>query len=190
MAKREGDPRLAVFACDLLRANTYVRRIHRHHPPVQSHKFSLGVMDDAGQLRGVVIVSRPSARLLDDGWTAEVTRVATDGCRNACSALYGAAWRTARAMGYRRMVTYTLPDEGGASLRGAGWRRVGDTNGGGTWSRPSRWRRPPAQAAPKTRWEVGHAPPYPVLPDFGRDDGVQQLELLFEKRWEGDGDGR
>lgn len=57
--------------------------------------------------------------------------------RNACSALYAAAWRVARALGYRRLITYTLPDEGGASLRGAGWRLVG-ARGGGNWNTPSR----------------------------------------------------
>ena len=89
---------------------------------------------------GVVILGRPVARLLQDGFTAEVTRLATlreadvdgreRGPRNACSLLYAAAWRVARALGYRRLVTYTLPEEGGASLHGAGWRCVGEAGGG------------------------------------------------------------
>lgn len=81
-------------------------------------------------LCGVAIVGRPTARMLDDGWTVEVTRLATDGAHNACSILYAAAWRAARAMGYRRCVTFTLPEEGGASLRGAGWRCIGEAGGG------------------------------------------------------------
>lgn len=86
---------------------------------------------------GVAIVGRPVARTLDDGWTLEVTRVATDGTKNACSALYASAWRAARAMGYQRLITYTLPSEGGASLRAAGWRTVHRTKGG-NWNTPAR----------------------------------------------------
>lgn len=72
-------------------------------------------------------------------WTAEVTRLATDGTKNACSLLYAAAWRAARALGYRQLVTYTLPEESGASLRGAGWRVIGQTEDHGRgWSRPGR----------------------------------------------------
>lgn len=74
---------------------------------------------------GVAIVGRPVSRHLDDGWTLEVNRLCTDGSRNACSALYAAAWRAARAMGYKRLVTYILESENGASLRAAGWKCVG-----------------------------------------------------------------
>lgn len=83
------------------------------------------------------IVSRPTARMSDDGLTVEVTRCVTDGTKNACSALYGACVRAALALGYKRIITYTLPKEGGASLRGAGWRCLGQA-GGGSWSRKSR----------------------------------------------------
>jgi len=75
--------------------------------------------------------------MLDDGWCLEVNRCCTDGARNACSKLYAAAWRAALALGYRRLITYTLAEEGGASLRGAGWRLIGSA-GGGTWSRKER----------------------------------------------------
>lgn len=82
-----------------------------------------------------------------------MTRLATDGTRNACSMLYGACWRAARALGWRRLVTYTLPSEGGASLRAAGWRLLGEA-GGGSWSCESRPRvdRHPTQT--KLRWEA------------------------------------
>jgi hypothetical protein len=95
--------------------------------------------------------------MLDDGWTAEVTRVCTDGTRNACSILYGACWRAARALGYRRLVTYTLAHESGASLRAVGWRLIGQA-GGGSWSRAARPRvdRHPTQC--KLRWERSAAP--------------------------------
>lgn len=118
-------------------ANAYVEKFHRHHKPTVGHKFSLGVADESGAVRGVAIVGRPVARRLDDGWTLEVNRCCTDGVRNGCSLLYGAAWRAAKAMGYRRLITYTLPDEGGASLRGAGWKLIGE-RGGGNWNVKSR----------------------------------------------------
>ncbi len=93
------------------------------------------------------------ARLLDDGWTVEVNRVATDGTKNACSKLYGAAKRVAFALGYKRIFTYTLQEEGGASLRGAGWKCLG-TAGGGNWNRRSRPRIDTELQQTKIRWEM------------------------------------
>lgn len=92
--------------------------------------------------------------MLDNGTTAEVIRVATDGTRNACSFLYGAAKRAAQAMGYRKVITYTLPEEGGASLRAVGWKRAG-LAGGGSWNVPSRPRVVSYPTQTKIRWEVG-----------------------------------
>ena len=92
------------------------------------HKFSIGV-SDGEKVVGVAIVGRPVGRFLDDGWTLEVTRLCTDGTHNACSMLYAAAWRAARAMGYRRVVTYILESETGASLKAAGWKCVGKAGG-------------------------------------------------------------
>lgn len=100
---------------------------HRHSRPTVGHKFSVGVADD--ELRGVAIVGRPVSRHLDDGTTLEITRVCTDGTPNACSMLYGACRRAAKAMGYARILTYTLPNEGGASLRAAGFIFDGDAGG-------------------------------------------------------------
>jgi hypothetical protein len=112
---------LKVVPLPLEDANEFVRRLHRHNKPVLGSKFSVGVRDESGRLRGVAIVGRPVARLLDDGLTVEITRVCTDGTRNACSMLYGACRKAAKAMGYERIFTYTLPEEGGASLRAAGF---------------------------------------------------------------------
>ena len=120
-------------------ANAFVRDHHRHHPPVVGHLFSLGAHKD-GRLVGVAIVGRPVARMRDDGLTVEVTRLCTNGTRNACSFLYGRAARAAFALGFLRIGTYTLPNEGGASLRAAGWNLIGE-RGGGEWSTPSRPRR-------------------------------------------------
>lgn len=134
-------------------ARAFVGQVHRHHPPPVSGKFAIGV-GSAGEMVGVAIVGRPVSRMLDDGWTVEVTRVAVrDGFRNACSMLYGAAWRAARAMGFRRCVTYTLDSEAGTSLKAAGWKIVGEVRGR-SWSCTSRPRvdRHPLQG--KLRWEA------------------------------------
>lgn len=94
-------------------ANELVARWHRHHLPPQGDRFRVGCAEDGERICGVAIVGRPVARRLDDGWTVEVLRVATDGTKNACSFLYGAARRAAFALGYKRVLTYTLPSEGG-----------------------------------------------------------------------------
>nr|WP_218578850.1 XF1762 family protein [Phytohabitans houttuyneae] len=101
------------------------------------------------------MVGRPIARHHDDGLTAEVTRLATDGSRNACSALLAAAWRVARSMGYQRMITYTRQDEPGTSLRAAGWRAVADIPASNGWNRTSRPRTAHgADHTARTRWQV------------------------------------
>ena len=147
--------RLTITPITLREANAFVARHHRHHQPARGCRFCVGVsVKGSGEVCGVAIVSRPVSRMIQDGWTAEVVRVATDGTANACSALYGACWRAARAMGYRRLVTYTLPEEGGASLRGAGWRVVNQRAGGGSWSRQSRPRVDLHPMQQKIRWEA------------------------------------
>lgn len=87
---------LEVCPVSLKEANAFVAEHHRHHKPVVGHKFSVGCTDGE-KIVGVAIVGRPVSRYLDDGWTLEVNRLCTDGTRNACSILYAAAWRAARA---------------------------------------------------------------------------------------------
>lgn len=145
-------PRLTVCPLPLNEANAFVRQHHRHHSPVVGHKFSIGVADPAGMVRGVAIVGRPVARSRDDGLTLEVTRLATDGCPNACSALYAAAWRAAKALGYQRLGTYTLASEPGTSLRAAGWRIVHEVPGR-SWSCPTRPRVDKHPIEAKLLWE-------------------------------------
>ncbi len=117
-------------------ANAFVTEHHRHHKKVVGHLFSLGasVGDD---IVGVAIVGRPVSRFRDDGLTAEVTRLCTNGHRNACSFLYGASARAAFALGFKRIGTYILASEPGTSLTGTGWRMIGETPGR-SWSVPSR----------------------------------------------------
>jgi hypothetical protein len=123
-------------------ANAFVTAHHRHHKRVVGHLFSIAAVKDFGdngarKIVGVVIVGRPVARMRDDGRTAEVTRLCTDGTKNACSFLYGAAARAAFALGFKRIGTYILASEPGTSLTGAGWRLMGQA-GGGSWSRDER----------------------------------------------------
>lgn len=129
--------KLIVTPISFAEACAFVAQYHRHHRPPRGHKFCVAVADDEGAIHGVAIVGRPVARLLDDGYTLEVTRVCTIGTKNACSMLYGTCWKAAKALGYRRLITYTLPEEGGASLKAAGWTLVG-LRGGGSWNRKSR----------------------------------------------------
>lgn len=143
---------LRIVPIGLAEANEYVRLHHRHHRPVPGAKFCIAVML-ADCVVGVAIVGRPIARMLDDGFTLEVNRTATDGTKNANSALYGACRRATFALGYTKLVTYTLPSESGASLRGAGWRCLGEA-GGGKWSRQSRPRVDLHPTQRKLRWEV------------------------------------
>lgn len=117
---------LTIVPITLKTARAYIAALHRHNPTVTGWKFGLGVLDETGELRGVLVAGRPIAKAYDDGLTIEVNRAATDGCPNANSALYGAAWRVASAMGYRRLITYTQADESGASLRALGAMRVRD----------------------------------------------------------------
>jgi hypothetical protein len=127
---------------------------HRHSDPVVGHKFSVGAKND-GKLVGVAICGRPIARYLDNGETIEIARTCTDGTKNGNSFLYGACCRAAFALGYKRVITYTLQSEGGGSLRASGFKVVGEVKGGeGTqWSCPSRQREEKAiYSEPKYRW--------------------------------------
>lgn len=133
-------------------AFAFVQENHRHHGCPAGSVFQIAVAD-GDKVVGVAVVGRPVARMLDNGWTLEVNRVCTDGHRNACSMLYGAAWRAAKALGYKKVVTYTLPEEGGASLRAAGWKCIGQA-GGGSWHRESRPRVDTHPTQVKFRWEV------------------------------------
>jgi hypothetical protein len=133
-------------------ANVFIRQWHRHHLPSQGWKFGIAV-NDGERVVGVITVGRPVARMFDDGWTLEVTRCCTDGTRNAPSKLYSAAQRATFALGYRRLITYTLLTEPGTSLKCAGWRDLG-TAGGGDWSRPNRPRVGTAPQGQKRLWEA------------------------------------
>lgn len=154
---RERDAgKLVLAPYPIKKSNAWVRKHHRHHPPVQGCVFSIAAWlfpkgkPPIGKLVGVAIVGRP-CRMLQDGFTLEVTRLCSDGTFNACSKLLAGVTRAAQAIGVRRMVSYTLPEEGGAAWRAAGWIFDGE-GGGGEWDRPSRPRRAASNPQVKHRW--------------------------------------
>ena len=147
-------PRLVIVPVTFREATAFVAMWHRHLPPARGHVFSLGAATADEVLRGVATVGRPVARGLQDGRTLEVNRTATDGTPNTGSALYGAAWRAAKALGWTRLVTYTQDGETGVSLRAAGWRVVAERPAHGGWNRPSRPRTDRAERMPRTLWEA------------------------------------
>jgi hypothetical protein len=130
----------------------YIEEHHRHHKPPHGYKFGIA-LNDGEKVVGVICVGRPIARHLDDGWTAGVTRCCTDGTKNSSSMLYGAAWRAARAMGYRRMITYTRTDESGVSMKAAGWTKLYETRPQ-SWNRLKRARVDKTEIFQRVLWEV------------------------------------
>ncbi|GAA1147969.1 hypothetical protein GCM10009651_35850 [Microbacterium natoriense] len=150
---------LRVEPIGLRAANAYITDHHRHHKAVRGHKFSVSVRDEAGEIRGVGIAGRPVSRILDRDGYLEVVRVCTDGTRNGCSMIYGALRRAGVALGYppHKIITYTLAQEPGGSLRAAGWHDDG-LAGGGSWDRADRRRIDAAPIETKRRWRAGRVP--------------------------------
>lgn len=109
----------------LAEARAFIAEHHRHNGAPIGWLFGVAVVEER-RIRGVGIASRPTARALDDGYTVEILRVCTLGDRNTCSMVYGRLGRAAKALGYRRLVTYTLASEDGASVRASGFGVVAD----------------------------------------------------------------
>lgn len=145
--------RLTVVPVTNEAGKAYVDSFHRHHGSSVQARFCLAVVDEGRKVRGVVLVGRPVARLLDDGWTLEVNRLATDGCENACSALYGAARRVAKEMGYRKLITYIRQDEPGTSLKASGW-KFEEPIRARSWNMPGRPRTDKTDIVTRGRWSV------------------------------------
>jgi hypothetical protein len=148
---------LAAVPVKLKEASEFVENFHRHNKAPRGGLFAVGASDGSG-LVGVAIVGRPVARGLDDGQTAEVIRccVVQNAPKGACSFLYAKCWQAAKALGWARLITYTLQAESGASLRGAGWRVVAELQARdpiGWQNRPGReWQ--PVVGQAKLRWEA------------------------------------
>lgn len=149
--------RLELVPVDYATAADFVRIFHRHHDnPPPGWKFGIGVERD-DELVGVIMVGRPIARHYDDGYTLEVNRSCVDDCPNANSMLYAAAWRAAKALGYRRLITYTQEGETGASLRAAGWKVIAERPARPDWAASSKTRQRSTHGAgdvARTLWEA------------------------------------
>lgn len=140
-----------VFPITLKAANAFIQEHHRHHKPSAFHRWSLGLMKDS-EVIGVAIVGRPVSRHLDDGFTAEVSRLCTTGEPNACSKLYGACARVAKEMGYTKIQSYILDIENGVSLKASGW-TMEALGRGGQWVRNDGIvNRTDQPTNPKQRW--------------------------------------
>jgi len=152
---------LRIVPLSFRQAATYVKLFHRHNNPPTGHKFSIGVTNGR-VLCGVAQCGRPIARAFDDGLTIEINRTCTDGTANANSCLYGASLRAAKALGYRRVITYTQVDESGASLRAVGFVRV--------------------KALPARKsWADSSGPDYRAMRDPVGNGGVERV--LWEARF-------
>lgn len=142
---------VTIVPCTLREASAFVANFHRHNKAPQGGLFACGASDGV-RLVGVGIVGRPVSRHIQDGETAEVIRccVLDDAPKGTCSAIYAALWRAAKALGWRRLITYTLQCESGASLRGAGWKVLAER----VASDPAAW-----QSRPGREWQsvVGQA---------------------------------
>lgn len=146
-------PRLFIVPLELKELNRLVDRLHRHHKPVQGHRFSLGcVREDTMQLVGGCSVGRPVARLTDQKWVLEVTRLVTDGTPNACSILYAAAAKTGQTLGYRKIQTFILDSESGGSLKATGWVFEASSPGGQWVHTDGKPRRTDQPTCPKHKW--------------------------------------
>jgi hypothetical protein len=142
---------LRVVPLTLKQLNTLVTELHRHHKPVQGHRFSLGCVDGTGRLVGACSVGRPVSRGCSPYEVAEVTRLVTDGTKNACSILYAAAARACKAMGFRRIQTYVLDSEPATSLKASGWLFDGEV-AGRPWEHTAGPRRTDQPNCDKQRW--------------------------------------
>lgn len=152
---------LRVCQVELSAANSFVAALHRHHKPVVGHRFSIGAAK-GGVLIGVCIVGRPIARMTDPQKVLEVTRLCTDGTRNACSFLYAAAARAGQVLGYERIQTFVLEHEPATTLRAAGWAHDHVTNTSEQWhSRDGRRTGQPYER--KQRWSKPLNAPLAIL---------------------------
>lgn len=143
---------LQLCPISFVEACEFVKQYHRHHKPPTGHKYSIAASID-GKIVGVVMVGRPVGRFDDNGWTLEVNRLCTDGTKNACSFLYRAAWRVAKNLGYKKLITFILDTENGASLKASGFKEIGKA-GGKSWSVKSRPRVDTAPKQYKIRFEL------------------------------------
>lgn len=195
MTKPANATKLYVVPCSKKAASDFIYHVHRHHLPLEFGTYYLAVCTPDGNVHGVAVIGRTVTQHLKlpgipNEWIQEVRRVATDGHPNSCSALYGAAWRFVREMGYRGLVSYTLPVEGGSSLRALGWEQVDDV-GGNSWAHRGSRGVDIHPTTAKTRWQV-YLPEtkLPPFTDLGWPDYTNRVQKgLFEANHIIEGDG-
>jgi len=183
--KPVGAVRLTIQPITQVLANEYITLVHRHHGATTPGpaSFSIAAVDPESVIRGVATAGIPNAanRLKDGFRTMEVVRVATDGTPNACSALYAACGRAARALGFSRIITYVLDTETGTSIRAAGWTQDEGTFGNQSWAnRPGRTGK---NLGPKGRWSLTFfegRPPLTLPETIERQRTRDAQETLFE----------
>lgn len=137
-------------------ANAYVKEHHRHNAPVTGDLFRVGLRY-GDEIVGVAMVGRPISKELQnrEPQTCELLRLCVrDGApRNAIRTLHGAVLRAAWALGYNRVITYTLASESGNTLRDAGYRTLGEKRKGRSWNTRSRPRIDGHKIADRLFWE-------------------------------------
>jgi hypothetical protein len=144
--------KLQLIPITLREANDFVEQFHRHNGRTarDGGKFAIGATTGE-ELVGIAIVGNPLSATYMDGYTAEVLRV----CVRPDSPENTNSWQ---AMGGNKLITYTLASESGSSLRGAGWKIVGQVNPHNMWAAKSKrdgkerqWQ--PIYGQMKFRWE-------------------------------------
>ena len=131
------DKKLHIVPIFQKEAFAFIEKHHRHLRKPVGSVFQVA-LSDGEKIVGVAVVGRPNGRHQQDGFTLEVTRLCTDGTKNACSMLYSAAWRVCRELGYRKLITYILNSEPGTTLKAAGWTLIGERGSSKGWNVPSR----------------------------------------------------
>ncbi len=158
---RAGMPRLRVVPCTLKKANDFIEVYHRHSVRTSRDggKFAIAVSYGI-YIIGVAVVGNPLSATLMDGSTAEVLRacVLPDAPKNCNSLLYGACRRIWFEMGGAKIITYTLIEESGHSLKAAGWTMAALTQPVDikTWGKKDHLKRQEQAlyAKRKRRWEA------------------------------------
>jgi len=128
---------LTIQPITLKKANQIIKEFHRHNDVVVGCRYCLAALHE-DEIVGVAVVGRPLSRRLDDELTAEITRVCVkdNAPKNTNSFLYGRCWRVWQQMGGKRMITYTLQEESGSSLKAVNWKIIGETGG---WEQNKGW---------------------------------------------------
>jgi hypothetical protein len=170
---------LRVIPLELSEANAFVSKYHRHHKPTVGHRFSIGSVDENGVLHSAAIIGRPVARNAGSPREVlEVTRLVSDGTKNACSILYAAAARIGKEAGFCKIQTYILEEESGTTLRASGWLFEG-VAGGGQWKHTDgKPRRTDQPIGKKGRWSKTLNKPIEVKMEHIYPDELMTLELI------------